>query len=239
MEILRGVLEVAPWSKTGRPWDGQGAPRALAARGHAVSVLTPRATGRSIRRRTGSSRCTARSTRGEAATLWTSGSAPVFFVEHERFGSRRGSTPTGTTTPTTPSGSRTQCRAALAARLRAGPASARHPRELLADRAHPVPAPARQPARSRPRRRAHGVTIHSLAARGIFSKHVVPALGLPWDVFRYEAMEFHDQLTSSMGSSSPTRSRPSRRRTREITTPEGGVGLDTLLRHARAISTGS
>ena len=75
-------------------------------------------------------------------------------------------------------------------------------------------------------------TIHNLAYQGIFPKHVVPALGLPWDVFRYEAMEFHDQLNflkaglvfaDALTTVSPTYAR-------EITTPEGGAGLDALLR---------
>jgi starch synthase len=58
-------------------------------------------------------------------------------------------------------------------------------------------------------------------------------LGLPWDVFRYEAMEFHDQLNfmkaglvfaDALTTVSPTYAR-------EITTYEGGAGLDALLRH--------
>ena len=43
MEILFVASEVAPWSKTGGLGDVAGAlPRALAARGHGVSVVTPR-----------------------------------------------------------------------------------------------------------------------------------------------------------------------------------------------------
>jgi starch synthase len=76
-------------------------------------------------------------------------------------------------------------------------------------------------------------TIHNLAYQGVFPKAVVPVLGLPWDVFRYEAMEFHDQLNflkaglvfaDALTTVSPTYAR-------EITTYEGGQGLDALLRH--------
>jgi starch synthase len=76
-------------------------------------------------------------------------------------------------------------------------------------------------------------TIHNLAYQGVFDKRVVPALGLPWDVFRYEAMEFFDQLSFMKGglafadaltTVSPTYAR-------EILTPEGGAMLDPVLRH--------
>ena len=43
MDILLVSSEVAPWSKTGGLGDVAGAlPRALAARGHGVSVVSPR-----------------------------------------------------------------------------------------------------------------------------------------------------------------------------------------------------
>ncbi|HET7825611.1 MAG TPA: glycogen synthase, partial [Anaeromyxobacter sp.] len=66
-------------------------------------------------------------------------------------------------------------------------------------------------------------------------KHVVPFLGLPWDVFRYDAMEFHDQLNfmkagltfaDALTTVSPTYAK-------EILTPDGGAGLDPVLRHRR------
>jgi starch synthase len=62
---------------------------------------------------------------------------------------------------------------------------------------------------------------------------VVPILGLPWDVFRYEAMEFFDQLSfmkaglvfaDALTTVSPTYAR-------EILTPDGGASLDAVLRH--------
>src|SRR5512139_3836055 len=93
MEVLFVASEVAPWSKTGGLGDVAAAlPRALAARGHAVSVVTPRygsidphAHGLHPLHR-------ALDVRGEPTTLWVSRDrAPVYFVEHEHFfGSRQG-----------------------------------------------------------------------------------------------------------------------------------------------------
>ncbi len=79
-------------------------------------------------------------------------------------------------------------------------------------------------------------TIHNLAYQGVFPKAVVPHLGLPWDVFRFEAMEFYDQLSfmkaglvfaDALTTVSPTYAR-------EIRTPDGGQTLDALLRHRAA-----
>jgi len=93
MEILFVSSEVAPWSKTGGLGDVGGAlPRALAARGHAVTVVSPRygavdAAAHGFERREGVVRV-----RGEPLAAWVRPGRPeVWLVEHERFfGSRRG-----------------------------------------------------------------------------------------------------------------------------------------------------
>jgi starch synthase len=90
-------------------------------------------------------------------------------------------------------------------------------------------------------RRAAGVfTIHNLAYQGIFPKHVVPALGLPWSAFRYEAMEFYDHLSfmkaALTGADALTTVSPTY--AREILTPAGGVELDAVLRHRADDLTG-
>src|SRR5512140_470247 len=93
MEILFVCSEVAPWSKTGGLGDVAGAlPRALAARGHAVAVVTPRY-GSIDPRAAGFTRKDAViRVRGEATALWVKKGKPtVWLVEHERlFGARRG-----------------------------------------------------------------------------------------------------------------------------------------------------
>jgi starch synthase len=78
-------------------------------------------------------------------------------------------------------------------------------------------------------------TIHNLAYQGVFPKQVLPFLGLPWDVFRLDAMEFFDRVSflkaglsfaDALTTVSPTYAR-------EILTPDGGAGLDPVLRHRR------
>ena len=74
-------------------------------------------------------------------------------------------------------------------------------------------------------------TIHNLAYRGIFSKHVLPELGIPWSLFTPELVEFYDQisflkaglaLADTVTTVSPTYAR-------EILTPERGEALDGFL----------
>ncbi len=75
-------------------------------------------------------------------------------------------------------------------------------------------------------------TIHNLAFRGIFSKHAMSELGLPWSLFTSKLLEFYDQvsflkgalaLADAVTTVSPTYAQ-------EILTPERGEGLDGFLR---------
>jgi starch synthase len=237
MDILFVASEVAPFSKTGGLGDVAGAlPRALAARGHDVAVVTPRygaidPAEAGLEPVPGVLRV-----RGEAATLLVKkGPAPVYFVEHERFfGSRAGLyAGGGRDFPDNAERFAFLCRAAL---LLPSILPLR-PRILhLNDwQAGLVPFLLRhEHARDAALAGARTVfTIHNLAYQGVFPKAVVPVLGLPWDVFRYEAMEFYDQLSfmkagltfaDALTTVSPTYAR-------EILTPEFGASLDGLLRH--------
>ncbi len=76
------------------------------------------------------------------------------------------------------------------------------------------------------------LTIHNLAYQGTFDKEAVPRLGLPWDVFQIEGLEFHGKVNLLKGgllyselltTVSPTYAK-------EIQTPELGAGLFGLLR---------
>src|SRR5512140_803419 len=93
MEILFVSSEVAPWSKTGGLGDVAGAlPRALAARGHAVSVVSPRYYTIDVRQGLEPLHAAVR-VRGEPTTisLQQQGKVSFYFVEHDRyFGSPRG-----------------------------------------------------------------------------------------------------------------------------------------------------
>src|SRR5512140_928516 len=93
MEILFVSSEVAPWSKTGGLGDVGGAlPRALADRGNAVTVVSPRYGGIDPAAHGFHRRDDAVRVRGELAAVWVRPGRPeCCLVEHERFfGSRRG-----------------------------------------------------------------------------------------------------------------------------------------------------
>jgi starch synthase len=237
MEILFVASEVAPWSKTGGLGDVAGAlPRALAALGHAVAVVTPRYGSIDPRAAGFTRRENVLRVRGEATALWVKKGKPtVWLVEHERlFGSRRGLYhEAGKDYPDNPERFTYLCRAALAL----PGATGMRPRIVHANdwQTGLVPFLLRHEHAEDPHLAGARTvfTIHNLAYQGVFSKEVVPHLGLPWDVFRFEAMEFFDQLSfmkaglvfaDALTTVSPTYAR-------EIRTPDGGQQLDALLRH--------
>jgi starch synthase len=75
-------------------------------------------------------------------------------------------------------------------------------------------------------------TIHNLAYRGIFPKHAMDELGLPWSMFDVHHAEFWDQLCLLKGgmayADAVTTVSPSY--AREILTPERGEALDGFLK---------
>jgi starch synthase len=240
MEILFVASEVAPWSKTGGLGDVAGAlPRALAARGHDVTVVSPRygsvdaaAYGFVPLER-------ALSVRGEPASLWVKRGRPdVVLVDNARFfGGRRGLYgEAGHDYPDNAERFAFLSRAALALPAALG----LRPRIVHANDWQTGLCPwllrhehAHDPALAGART---VFTIHNLAYQGLFPKQVLPFVGLPWDVFRFDAMEFHDRVSfmkagltfaDALTTVSPTYAR-------EILTAEGGAGLDPVLRHRRA-----
>jgi starch synthase len=239
MEILFVASEVAPLSKTGGLGDVSGAlPAALAARGHRVAVVTPRYGSIDPARLGLEPVHGAVRVGGEATTIWAiPGPATIYLVEHERlFGARAGLYGEGGRDyGDNPERFAYLSRAALALPAALG----LRPRIVhlndwqtalaawMLRREH-AEDPALAGARS-------VYTIHNLAYQGVYPKDVLPVLGLPWDVFRYEAMEFHGRLNfmkaglvfaDALTTVSPTYAR-------EILTPEHGMGLEALL-HLRA-----
>jgi starch synthase len=239
MEILFVASEVAPWSKTGGLGDVAGAlPRALAARGHAVAVVTPRH-GFIDPREHGFARDErVLHVRGEATHVWVKGGPPaIYLLEHERlFGSRR--SVYGEGGRDYPDNAERFAYLARAALALPGALGLR-PRVVHANDWQTGLVPwllrhehERDPALAGART---VFTIHNLAYQGVFPKQVVPHLGLSWDAFRLEGMEFHDRLSfmkaglvfaDALTTVSPTYAR-------EILTPQGGVGLDPVLRQRR------
>ncbi|MGC4001235.1 MAG: glycogen synthase GlgA [Anaeromyxobacter sp.] len=244
MEILFVSSEVAPWSKTGGLGDVAGAlPRALAARGHQVTVVTPRYHAIDVQKEGLRPAGHELVIRGQRVSLWVKEEgARVFFVEHDPyFGSRLG--PYGDKLGEYGDNAE---RFALLVRV-----ALALPGEL-GFRPHIVHGNdwqtglipyvlRREHATDRALSRARSVfTIHNLAYQGVFPKAVVPALGLPWDVFRYQSMEFWDQLSfmkaGLTGSDALTTVSPTY--AREILTPEGGAHMDAVLRHRGRDLTG-
>lgn len=84
------------------------------------------------------------------------------------------------------------------------------------------------------------LTIHNLAYQGDFDKQWMDRLGLPWSLFTHEQLELWDRvsfLKAGVALSDATTTVSPRYAT-EITTPEGGHGLDGFLRHQARRLTG-
>jgi starch synthase len=76
-------------------------------------------------------------------------------------------------------------------------------------------------------------TIHNLAYQGIFDASWLPRLGLGWDLFDIDAMEFWGRISYLKGGImfSRTITTVSPTYAREIQTPEYGFGFDGILRY--------
>lgn len=84
------------------------------------------------------------------------------------------------------------------------------------------------------------MTVHNLAFQGQFPHELLPALGLPPEAFSIEGVEYYGAigflkaglaLADRITTVSPTYAG-------EIRTPEGGMGLDGLLRERAAVLSG-
>ena len=244
MEILFVASEVAQFSKTGGLGDVAGAlPRALAARGHRVVVVTPRY---------GTIDPEAKGLERLPHGLWAGGHgfalyradgpAPVYFVEHEHFfGHRRGLyVEHGRDYADNAERFAFFTRAALSVPRAVGLS----PEILVLNDWQTALAPwllshefAGQPWAAKVRT---VFTIHNLSYQGVFGADAIHRVGLPSYVLRPEAMEFHGALnlmkaglvfSDALATVSPNYAR-------EIQTPEFGEGLDGLLRHRAQRLTG-
>lgn len=84
------------------------------------------------------------------------------------------------------------------------------------------------------------MTVHNLAFQGIFPSSVMPELGLPWDCFKPDGVEFYGKLSflkaGLVYAKHITTVSPSY--AREIQTDALGFGLQGLLVHRREFLTG-
>jgi starch synthase len=87
-------------------------------------------------------------------------------------------------------------------------------------------------ARLAPKRPSIVATIHNLAYRGIFPKHVMDELGLPWSSFTQQQLEFYDQVSFLKGglAAADVVTTVSPSYSHEILTPQFGEALDGFLR---------
>ncbi|HYQ80131.1 MAG TPA: glycogen synthase GlgA [Anaeromyxobacteraceae bacterium] len=239
MDILYVASEVAPFSKSGGLGDvSQALPQALAARGHRLAVVTPRYGSIDPQRHRLARLDVQLEVRGERAGLWRApGAVPVFLLEHQRwFGSRPGLYgERGADYPDNAQRFAFLSRAALEVPAAVGLS----PRIVhLHDWQTALGAWLLRFERAGDPRLAGArcvFTIHNLAYQGMFPKEMLVEVGLPWEVFTFEAMEFHDQLNfmkaglvyaDALTTVSPNYAR-------EILTVEGGQGLDSVLRMRR------
>src|SRR5215472_816439 len=76
------------------------------------------------------------------------------------------------------------------------------------------------------------LTIHNVAYQGVFPKAAMSELGLPWELFKPELVEFYDQVNFLKAGIvfSDTFTSVSPKYAQEIQTPELGFGLDAVLR---------
>ena len=84
------------------------------------------------------------------------------------------------------------------------------------------------------------ITIHNIAFQGVFSPHLLFELGLPASTFTIDGVEYYGQIgflkaglqhADRITTVSPTYAK-------EIQTPEGGMGLDGLLRVRSGVVSG-
>ena len=245
MKILFVASEVAPFSKTGGLGDVAGAlPMALAAAGHEVAVVSPRYGFVDPARHGFTRPGPTVHAGGESAVLLAAplGGAQAYLLEHERFyGSR--AAPYGERGRDYPDNAQRfafLCRGALDLPRAVGfEPDIVHLHDWQA--ALGAVLLRREHAQEAWARRARVVfTIHNLAYQGLFPKQALPAIGLPWELFRLEGLEFYDQVNFMKAGLifADALTTVSKNYAREILTPEHGCGLDGLLRHRARHLTG-
>jgi starch synthase len=83
-------------------------------------------------------------------------------------------------------------------------------------------------------------TIHNMGYQGLFSPDVLPLLGLPWELFTLNRLEFYGRVNLLKGALvfSDLITTVSRKYSQEIQTAEYGFGLEGVLRSRAATVTG-
>jgi len=241
MRILFLASEVAPYSKTGGLGDvAKALPAALASRGHEVLVVTPLY--RSVKRVGLSStgqRIRLRFPFGEqGADLWEARPQEglrILFLDHPGFYDRDG-------IYTDANGDFWDNHRRFGF-FSIGALSAAEHLGFIPDIVHlndwqcgPAAVAVKRGYQASALGQARTVfTIHNLAYQGMFRKGVMEDLGLPWDLFTTEGLEFHDAVNFMKAgiAFSDAITTVSERYAQEIQTPDYGCNLDGFLRARR------
>jgi starch synthase len=250
LDIVFVSSEARPWVKTGGLGDVAGAlPEALAAQGNRVRLFLPlyQSVNRALRRiPTDGVRIkvpvSARIMEGRASSVDMGGGLEVWFIAQEGYFGGRGAyvDPAGIEYPDNLERFSFFCRAVLEALIIQGEApdiihvndwqTALIPAYLKTTHAG---APVFKRAKS-------VLTIHNLGYQGLYHPSLWHLLGLSWDLFNPRWMEFYGKINllkaglsfaDVITTVSPTYAK-------EIVAPEGGFGLDGVLRHRRRSLSG-
>ena len=246
MHIVFAASEGVPYSKTGGLADVVGAlPRALAALGHTVTVYLPRyqQTRLDWLKPTLHSVTIPFDDQYRFCSVLDGGShhgVQFYFIEYPPFFDRDFlyGTPTGDY-PDNAERFAMYCRAVLESSKILGAPDVFHCHDwqtalvpvLLKSNYVGDPAFQRTPV---------VFTIHNVGYQGLFSPDVLPLLGLPWELFTINRMEFFGKVNFLKGGIvfSDYVTTVSRKYSQEIQTSEYGFGLEGVLRSRSATVTG-
>jgi len=246
MKIVFAASEAVPFSKTGGLADVVGAlPQALAELGHDVTVYLPRYKQTQLQ---------------EARTVLSSVTIPFddeyrfcsvldggrragvqfYFIEYSPFFDREAlyGLPTGDY-PDNAERFSLYCRAVLEATKVLGVPDVFHCHDWQAAL---IPILLRSNYVADPAFRNVPVvfTVHNLGYQGLFSPDVLPLLGLPWELFTINRLEFYGRVNFLKGALvfADFVTTVSRKYSQEIQTLEYGFGLEGVLRHRAATVSG-
>ena len=241
MKILFASSEVAPFSKTGGLADVAGSlPAAMAARGHEVTIITPRygcvdVAAFDLRRRRSRLSVTVKgkSIQGGLLEGSTPNGVPVLFVDQPGYFDREGLYGSGGQ-DFADNDERFAffSRAVLEACRQAG----LEPDVIHCNDWHtgPVPALLQFEYRERPELNSAGTlfTIHNMGHPGLFAPDAVMTLGLGWNLFTPSGLEFHGKVSYLKAGLrfADKLTTVSQTHAEEILTPAFGRGLEGLLK---------
>ncbi|ANJ66177.1 starch synthase [Halothiobacillus diazotrophicus] len=239
MKILFATSEIYPLIKTGGLADVSGAlPKALAQLGVDVRVITPRYASLNIADANPTEKVGALTVLGQpidvAQTCLPDSDVPVYLIDHPVFSARQGNPymgPDGNPWHDNPERFALFCRAVVS--LATNPLDDGWvPDVIHCNDWQTGLIPALLSESPSPKT---VFTIHNLAYQGVYDRNTFERLGLPWSLWKPEALEYWGNMSFLKGgvvfsdfitTVSPTYAE-------EIQTPAFGYGLDGLLSHKK------